>query len=101
VKAPREETWRIERGVLVTGEGDDTTDVLYEKNLDCPWHIEHIQLAAQAPAMARLLIELAERDDDCPWCASPVAPTDLQNERARCAPTCELDQVLRSAGVRT
>lgn len=50
----------MKRGVLVAGKGDDETNVLYDKNVDAPEHLARARLAAQAPAMARLLLSMLE-----------------------------------------
>ncbi len=67
MKKPWEETWSVHRGVLVSGTGDDHTNVLYEKNLDAPEHVARARLAAAAPEMARLLVG-ALRAEGTHWC---------------------------------
>jgi hypothetical protein len=98
---PHEETWYVaspHRVFAFKGEVDDT-DNQDEERLE--YDGEDVgKLAAQAPAMARLLLELewsgragpaGDVDGACPSC---------ERERPEPhAPDCELATVLRAAGV--
>lgn len=87
---PHEETWdgTVQWGwVLVEGGG------LGGKAPLQPLEGERMRLAAQAPAMARLLLRvhaLGNTLSGCPICKAITGPH---------TPNCELDAVLRAAGV--
>lgn len=96
---PYEETWDwAERG------GDDPlrgAARLYSDNHDEEWATtwgkasrDRAKLAAQAPAMARLLVKLARIDFDAGEGCGSCFAGDADH-----SPSCELASVLRAAGV--
>ena len=107
---PHEETWKPMRcnDGLVTAEGGV---VLYESDgKPSPQRAARIKLAAQAPAMARLLLERMV-DRHCEWCEAKVdrgVPTGVMDDRGEeitiskpehHRKSCSLVAVLRLAGV--
>ena len=118
---PHQETWRREHLLVVVDEGDG-----YDLGASCfgsgalPFvnhdvDIARLNLAAQAPAMARLLLECqyVEMSDErggyeqrCAICLNrETLPTDanghvfIKEHLPQHAPDCALVAVLRAAGV--
>ncbi len=100
---PHEETWiaNVEWPIALVELSEDRDEVV--ATFDAPHSMRDVdraraRLAAQAPAMARLLLEIEWSapiggEPACPSCSAFV------NNDHRHAPDCEIATVLRAAGV--
>ena len=108
---PWEETWRWdEKRSMVLSDYEHPTDedggIIVRTDSGCypPYHGGRRDLLVQAPAMARLLLELQWSGSEdgfigsCPSCRRYPSPNDTAPWPLH-APDCELVKVLRAAGV--
>ena len=100
---PHEETWEWDEGAGSVRLATDRLDVLPGgAHGACDWDPARARLAAQAPAMARLLCTMSNKDGDgaCVCCHEVSCDDPSCNDfPASHAPDCELVAVLRAAGV--
>jgi hypothetical protein len=96
---PIDETWSTNDGDVLTGPAEGCERLSYIRHASWgPGDVEaRARLAAQAPAMARLLLEMEWGGScDCPSCHRCQYDDKPEDTHA---PDCELVAVLRSAGV--
>ena len=95
---PHEETWVRSGAEIDTTPGcDAVADFANGFGGPRPGDIPRAQLAAQAPAMARMLLSLqwsaGDNGCECPSCGEIIGSKDTHD------PDCALVAVLRAAGV--
>jgi len=102
VTRPHEETWKVTQSQLDTVPGYDPVADFANAREGQPEgsyrdvDIKRCTLAAQAPAMARLLLSLQWSAGDCPSCGAWGRRGDVRGIHT---PSCALVAVLRAAGV--
>jgi hypothetical protein len=102
---PWEETWEAQRYVIeMAGDAGRKLGEFIDDNDDPGWPScdrDRAQLAAQAPAMARLLLELQwiSQESDEGYLPPQCMVCEAYQESTEHAPDCELMAVLKKAGV--
>lgn len=91
---PHEETWSAEEVVVARDDGQWIARFSPSPGVSPDFEATRAQLAAQAPAMARLLLEAIDITADyCPWCGARLEEDEKHTDG------CAAAAVLRAAGV--